>query len=183
VSIGAAVELVLARHREVVPVAEVVALRREERRVLTEHAELRRQPHDLVAELAHFGFANGSTAREPSAPRIRTLLAQLVDEERDLPARPQARHERVARRRRSHRQHELVLLPARQRVAGEHEAKVVVAAVLPEHDELVAGEQVGQPRGQHLARACARLPSLSTVDSCGSAEHGMVEPCERCARP
>jgi hypothetical protein len=99
------------------------------------------------------GSANGS--RPPGRQRpaeVAALLAQFVDQERDLAARPQARHERVRGRRALHRQRELEVARTCGVPPRSTNCRSSFAAVLAEHDQLVADEQVRQRARQHFAQ-------------------------------
>ena len=76
-------QVVLARRRHGAEVVELAALGGEERGVLTEHAEARRQPHDLVAQFAQPRIGERIGAGPPErAAEVAAALPQFVDQTR-----------------------------------------------------------------------------------------------------
>ena len=131
---------------------QVRPLAGEERGVLGQDAELGGQPDDLVDELTA-RRARDRLRFERDNPGRSALFADLVDQQADLAACPEARDEPVAGRRPVDRKAELEHPGRPPVVAPEGEFERIFPAVLAEQHDLVSFEYVGDSARDQLPRA------------------------------
>ncbi|NBO20422.1 MAG: hypothetical protein EBU97_00335, partial [Rhodobacteraceae bacterium] len=111
--------------------------------VFGQDAPARAEPHDLIGEFLHFGLVCFGGA-------IRAKATDLIRQIGDLAASPQPRHKGVAHAGGAGVDVDVVSRCIAEGLTGERDRAAGCGEVLPDDDELVPFEEVGEGGGHDL---------------------------------